>query len=178
MTEDAFYAQLIEAVRQLAVKNAWDYSIAIAPILLSAIAIIISISVAHQQNKIALFDKRFEAFAEIQKCLAFERLLSNAKNPQIAYDAFCAAYGCNESIECLQHGWATQKYIPIERTLMQSCFLFNCIDENIISNVCKSLLSVLLKIETQQDLEKEKAQFKCATTELLRRFSKLCKQLK
>lgn len=173
MTEQLFYVELLEAIRRLSKMSTWDYVIAIAPILLSVVAVIISIYVAYRQNKITLFDKRFEVFAEIQRCLAFERLLSNAGNPHKAYDAFCIAYGCVEPIDCLQHGWAAQKYIPIEKRLMQSCFLFNCIDEKMISNVCRSLLAVLLKIEKQQDLEEEKAQFNTNSNELLSQFSKI-----
>lgn len=172
------FLELIQCVRQLSEKSTLDYVIAIAPILLSVVAVIISILVAQRQNKIAFFEKRFEVFSEIQRCLAFERLLAEAHTPQLAYDAFCVAYGSNRQVAPLNRGWATQKYIPIEKKLMQSYVLFKGIDEHMISELCRSLLAVLLQIERQQDMETQKVQFQKCTTELLRQFCKIYNQMK
>ena len=177
MTEE-IYRDLIEAVRQLSEKSVLDYVIAIAPIVLSIVAVIISLSIAYRQKKIDLFEKRFEVYAEIQRCLAFQRLLTDARSPKKAHEAFCAAYGCDESVDFLKHGWAVQKYIPIEKQLMQAHFLFNGINEQMLSNVCRSLLAVLLQIETQDDLQNQKLQFNKSTTELLQQFCKIHDQLK
>lgn len=175
---DKFYVDLINAIRQLSEKSILDYIIAIAPIVLSVVAVIISLYIASRQNRIDLFEKKFEIYAEIQRCLAFQRLLVDAHSPQKAYDAFCAAYGCDEPINLLKHGWAVQKYIPIEKKLMQSHFLFNGIEEKMLSNVCKSLLAVLLQIETQRDLENQKIRFDTSTSELLNQLVKIHNQLK
>ena len=177
MTE-ADYANLIEAIRQLSEKSILDYVIAIAPVVLSVVAVIISLCIASRQNRIDLFEKRFEVYAEIQRCFAFQRLLEDAHSPRQAYDAFCTAYGCDESVDLLKHGWAVQKYIPIEKKLMQSHFLFSGIDEKILSNICKSLLAVLLQIEHQRDFENQKIQFDTSTSKLLMQFCKIHDQLK
>lgn len=177
MENVADYQELIIAIESLAEKDVWDYVIAIAPIILSVIAVFISVDVARQQNRIALFEKRFNVYVEIQRCLSFERLLKESNGPQGAYIAFCIAYGLDSSIEHIENGWASRKYIPIEKTLMQSCFLFDCINEQMISNICKSLLAVLFKIEKQQDVEKEKVQFEKNLMELLRCFSDMYSEI-
>lgn len=52
--------ELIEVVRQSNQTSVFEHLIMWIPILFSLIAIIISICVAHKQNKIALFEKRFK----------------------------------------------------------------------------------------------------------------------
>lgn len=51
-----------------------DYIIPLTPILLSVIAIIISIKTSKRQNKISLFDKRYEVF---KRCLHFYDVAHN-----------------------------------------------------------------------------------------------------
>lgn len=52
--------QLAEAVVALNSRTWVDYLLVIMPVIISVIAIVISIITANQQNKIALFEKRFE----------------------------------------------------------------------------------------------------------------------
>ena len=47
-------------------KDCIDYLSAIVPILLSVVAIVISIRVANQQNRIALFEKRYQTYELLQ----------------------------------------------------------------------------------------------------------------
>jgi len=58
---DVQIQELIEAIEKLSQKGWVDYLIIIVPILLSVIAVWISLATAHKQNKIALFDMRYRA---------------------------------------------------------------------------------------------------------------------
>lgn len=62
----------MENVIYIAAPRDWfDYLAILAPLALSAIAVIIAVSTARKQNKIALFDKRFLALEYLSKVLSF-----------------------------------------------------------------------------------------------------------
>lgn len=56
-----------------------DYALVLVPIIVSCIAIAISVKTAKKQNKIALFDKRFEAYANLLKLKAFADILKRTE---------------------------------------------------------------------------------------------------
>ena len=62
---------LTQAVQALSQKGLLDYLQIILPIVLSAIAIWISIRTASKQNKIALFEKRMSVLNEIERITCF-----------------------------------------------------------------------------------------------------------
>lgn len=53
--------ELVEVLKVSNQRTLWDYLIAIAPIIISVTALVVSIKTTQKQNKIALFEKRFEA---------------------------------------------------------------------------------------------------------------------
>lgn len=63
--------ELIPILEQMAQKTLVDYLAIIAPLVLSVVAIVISISTTRKQNKIALFEKRYEAASQIATLLSF-----------------------------------------------------------------------------------------------------------
>ena len=56
-----------------------DYALVIVPILVSCVAIVISVKTAEKQNKIGLFEKRFEAYANLLKMKAFADMLKKSE---------------------------------------------------------------------------------------------------
>ena len=62
--------ELILAVESLSQKNCFDYFVAIAPLLLSLVAICISIYSTINQNKIALLDKRIRIYTNLKMCIS------------------------------------------------------------------------------------------------------------
>lgn len=62
--------ELIIAIQNLANKTWFDYFMAFAPLVLSIIAIYISIDSTRQQNKIALLDKRLEIYTHLKICIS------------------------------------------------------------------------------------------------------------
>lgn len=55
--------ELIDAVQALDKRDAWDFIAMVAPLILSGVAIWISLRTTQKQNKIALFDKRYKAYS-------------------------------------------------------------------------------------------------------------------
>lgn len=53
---------LINAIQALKQRDAWDYVAMVTPLILSSVAIWISIHTTRKQNKIALFESRFSVF--------------------------------------------------------------------------------------------------------------------
>lgn len=64
-------------------KSIVDYALIIVPIIVSCVAIGISVSTAKKQNKIALFEKRFEAYANLLKLKSFSDML---KREECSFD--------------------------------------------------------------------------------------------
>ena len=51
--------ELVKAIEKLSEKDAVDYLLIIVPILISLVAIFISVAIAIRQNKIAMFELRY-----------------------------------------------------------------------------------------------------------------------
>ena len=63
--------ELVKAIEKLSEKDAVDYLLIIVPILISLVAIFISVAIAIRQNKIAMFELRYRALATIMKVISF-----------------------------------------------------------------------------------------------------------
>ena len=133
-------------------KTIIDYLLVVIPIVVSVVAIVISLQATRQQNRIALFEKRFSVFCCLQKCAAFDSLLEEAKNPHDAYVAYCSAFGIEQVSLALDDGWAMMEYRRIEEKLMQGYLLFDFIDDESTKKVCVTLLPVLESIEKRVDI--------------------------
>ena len=141
--------QLTEAVYSISGKTIIDYLLIIIPIAISIVAIGISIRSTRQQNRIALFDKRFSVYVYMQKCVVFDRLLEDAEETNTAYQAYCSAFGKESSMFGIN---AVLEYKPIEEKLMHAYLLFNFIDDETIKRSCDALLRVLKSIEAEKDI--------------------------
>lgn len=74
--------QLIEAIYSLGKRDWFDYLSIAAPLILSVIAIWISVSTARKQNKIALFDIKCEALHVISLILSFGEDLKERRDKE------------------------------------------------------------------------------------------------
>ena len=62
--------KLIIAIEKLSNKTLFDYFVAFAPLVLSIVAIYISIDSTRKQNKIALLEKRIAIYNNLKACLS------------------------------------------------------------------------------------------------------------
>ena len=74
----------VKAIEKLADKDIVDYLLVIVPIVVSIVAIYISIATARKQNKIALFERRYNCLFQIKTVLAF------SKTGSLERYAYCA----------------------------------------------------------------------------------------
>lgn len=64
--------ELVEVMKVSNQRTLWDYLIAIAPIIISITALVISIKTTQKQNRIALFEKRYEIVYKLGFIFAVE----------------------------------------------------------------------------------------------------------
>lgn len=86
---------LVNAVESLSTKSAIDYLMVIVPIVISLVAIVISVCAARKQNKIALFEKRYEALTWIQSMLSFSEGIYDGGNKLVILCVFDGYFGTN-----------------------------------------------------------------------------------
>lgn len=78
------YDELIAAIGTLSEKSTFDYLIAIGPIVLSLIAIFISIYTTVKQNKIALLEKRCCVLETTLRIIGFSKNIASPENLYIS----------------------------------------------------------------------------------------------
>lgn len=75
--------QIAAAVRALGTRDWFDYLSVIAPLVLSVVAIWISIATARKQNRIALFELHFAALTDIRRILVFGAMIEGASSTNV-----------------------------------------------------------------------------------------------
>ena len=90
---------LIKAIEKLSEKTWVDYLLIIVPIAISLIAIIISVTTARRQNKIAMFELRYKALATIKRVLNFASVLYVTNNQRLIIESFNISFSTSISLE-------------------------------------------------------------------------------
>lgn len=123
---------LIIAIQSLGQKDCFDYIQLVATvisIIISAIAVYIAVripkQIAEQQNKIALFEKRFECYIVIQRITTFALKIKDSKNSEDIKARFLSIMGYNNN--CFSEMSFAQMLISfqnMERVIVGGEFLF------------------------------------------------------
>lgn len=116
----------------LSTQTKVDYLIIVIPIILSVVAIYISITTARKQNRIALFDKRYVVLTHINAVITFAAGLHDCDSPEIVCGLFdtyfssniCSYMGEDRFLNAVTN---TRK---IRDIIFQSRFLFSCKEIN------------------------------------------------
>lgn len=110
--------ELIHAIEKLSQKDWVDYLLIIIPILVSLVAIVISVATARKQNRIALFKMRYKALMQIKSILRFEKETHNVDSPKAILFIYDMIYGTNireyknkDSVVALIKGGQQEKVI-------------------------------------------------------------------
>ena len=119
---------VVKAIEQLAEKDIVDYLLIIVPIVVSIVAIVISIATAKKQNKIALFERRFRCVSQIQMIVAFGSSIDSTAKPLLITQLFDAYWGTDISLSkgTLKTIKAKSQLEKIIDDVAQAKFLFNC----------------------------------------------------
>lgn len=139
---------LVQAVEALAKKGILDYLLIIVPIIISFLAIIISVCTARKQNKIALFEKRYEALSQIRTMLSFSESIADLEDMTLTFCLFDGYFGTDLYDKSLDEK-IVQSIARIEvlkDAILQANFLFgaNCNTnlEEIINHLKKFILAI------------------------------------
>lgn len=87
--------ELIKAVERISEKNWIDYGLIFVPILISILAIVISVLTARKQNKIALFEIKYDVISQIRLIKAFSNCLAENNNSRMILSAFDSCFEMN-----------------------------------------------------------------------------------
>lgn len=157
--------ELIKAIQELGNLSWIDYvqlGLTIVTILISALALFYAIRVpkkiAEEQNKIALFDKRYEAFQLFERCVSFNNALQNSETIEDMRKD-CMMLFDELKYEELDFKIVMKKVYTFEHTLHQMEFLFPGISEKDVHELYTSLWKVLMAIIGDENANKCKMDY-------------------
>lgn len=165
---------LIDAINQSHSKDIIDIIAIFSPLVLSVVAIVISIYTVQKQNKISLFEMRYKAFATLKSIVLFASTVKNVdSNEQIllVFDSFFGTYisnnngndlvaGLNSKIEMIKHDTLTSVFLfskkyqkPIETFVYDfQLFMINVIN-NYLDEKSKNDFCEKCSLFTQNELD-------------------------
>ena len=118
--------QMSDAFANIPLREFVDYSLIIIPILLSLVAIWISISTARKQNKISMFELRYQCLSQIRSIITFSDTLHDCDEPVIIWSMFDSFWGTDISDKGFDERLikAKCKMESIKKDVLQAKYLF------------------------------------------------------
>lgn len=157
--------KLTNAITCLGQPNWLDYLQAVASILsimISAIAVVMAVripkKIAKKQDKIALFNKRFDSFNSLQKCLAFSDLIKTIDNVD-DYKAAALYFFGNEEDSQFNVNKVRANVIQASVMLQQLSFLFDDVDYEEVAILFNSFKNFVFSLDTKNNIEEPKTKF-------------------
>lgn len=139
--------------------NNWDAISACAAwaaVVVSGLAIYFAIQapkkIAEEQNRIALFEKRYEVFQIFERCISFEKILQKSETVEDMRTA-CMVLFDGLKYEDLDYKVIANKVSMIELMIHQMEFLFPGISENDTYDLYSSLWDVVIAIIGNTNVE-------------------------
>lgn len=123
-------------------RDLFDYFATGITLLLSVIAVFIAVSTARKQNKIALFEKRFVVYRELQNSIAFAEFLDNDSTSMDFIERYNFVFSTNFATnDNSTLAWMNiaQSVRKIVETLHQAVFLFPSICESDLSDITNQI---------------------------------------
>lgn len=84
---------IIKNFAEIPLRTIVDYLLIIMPIILSCVAIGISIATSNKQNKIAVFELRYRCYSQLRTIRSFDSSIYDCDNPKIILIMFDALWG-------------------------------------------------------------------------------------
>ena len=152
--------EIVKAIEKLSEKDIIDYLLVIVPILVSIVAIFISIATARKQNKIALFERRYNCFFQIKTVLAFSKAIETPYDRKVIVALFDSFWGTNIAFLSgdKQLVLAMSQVEIIKKDIEQATFLFkhefNVPPTNIIDHLQSVIIDSILDKSIENDRNK------------------------
>lgn len=138
--------KLLEILIALPIKTVVDYLLIIVPIVLSCIAIAISIVTTSKQNKIALFELRYKCYSQLRTIRSFDASTHDCDDPRLILKMFDALWGTGiaktSGEECLIRCRCQMEIIVHD--VLQREFLFRHRFDTDFSEILKYTQKVLM----------------------------------
>lgn len=132
--------------------------VSIASAVASFMAVWYAIRVADQQNRIALFEKRYECFQFFEECFVLYQMLASNRLEEVINVQCCHMLGV-EKIENINRYDFHNKLKHFEFLLHQMAFVFPNIKENDVLELYNSLSSFFTATLNGKDIEKSKTNY-------------------
>ena len=170
--------QVAAAVRALGTRDWFDYLSVLAPLVLSAVAIWISISTARKQNRIALFNMRYDAIVDIRAILLFESKIDKDAENRIIKVIYDGLFGTTVS-SCGEKD-AIVQILATTCRLEKSCLINVLVsgkDFDDVHNAITTLQALMIEVVGEEKAVTEKEEFQKACKTLLDgSYNDLCKK--
>ena len=171
----------MENVVYIAAARDWfDYLATGATLLLSVIAVIIAVSTAKQQNKIALFDKRYSAFIAINNITLLKFFIDVNVNYSEFIETFNIIFCTNFSKEDKTRDalFEVSKHIKvISECAIQSVYLFDFLEKDDLANVCNDMGGLLAAFSDSTYAQKEYKDFKDSCEKFEEKYGRKIEQV-
>lgn len=130
--------EIVQAIEELSQKTWVDYLLIVVPIAISIVAIVISVCISNKQNRIALYNYRYNAALQVETLIELEKIVYKENSPELIVAAFDMFFGTNirsqETLIALMQ--AAQKTKSVQQDI--GCLIF------IVDKKHKSALPKLL----------------------------------
>ena len=134
-------------------------------VILSALAIWFAIRVpkkiADRQDKIALFEKRYECFQFFEKCVVLCKNLPDTDDEASMQKTirFCCRILEVQKVDDIDNNYFVYKMDQFEYTLHQMPFLFPGIKDDDVAALYRSLVEFLQAIISQKDIKEKRRSY-------------------
>ena len=170
--------ELIKAIEELGNLSWIDYvqfGLTIITILISAFALFYAVRVpkkiAEEQNKIELFDKRYEVFQLFERCVSFNKALQKSETVEDMRKD-CMLLFDELKYEELDFKIVMKKVYTFEHSLHQMEFLFPNISEKDVHELYTSLWKVLMAIIGDENVNECKKGYINTMSEFAHKYHK------
>lgn len=149
-------SQIISGLNELGLKDWIDTILVLASLLLSVVAIGISIATAKKQNKIALFNMRYEALHSLTLVLSYAKMIVGIEKEHMAKYLFNANFSCEIKYDNKDEA-LYQTYVElrkIEKSVLVVGYLFSKNAAKEIQNIFVLLRNFMERlVEDEVNLE-------------------------
>lgn len=146
--------------------------LAIIAIIVSVASIIVVAYFSYKQNKIALFEKRYDAFQLFERCVSFAKSLETSETlDDMKKD--CMAFFDDLKCEELNIKMIKKKVFQFEYRIHQMEFLFKRLDEQDCNSLYTSLWNVMIAIIENEEVDIHRNNYINTISKFAKKYNKI-----
>ena len=148
--------EIVKAIEKLAEKDIIDYLLIIVPIVISLLAVAISVVTARKQNKIAMFELRYKALSAIKRISNFATVFYITDQTRIVIEMFNSCFSTSLNCEDKTMGLVAAKneLNNLEESVAAVSDILNDSDKKILEKTF-AMLSKIINSTIMDDIEKQ-----------------------